>query len=106
MPSRPTAWKKEENISTGRKSSEFISETQTNTVSASGAMKLRLPCTIDFDWSSTISTTISTNAWKRPGTPEVARRAASHINRQPSTPANTDQKMVSMLMIEKSTILS
>jgi hypothetical protein len=45
---------------------------QTNTVSASGAMKLRSPCTMDFDWDSTISTRISTAAWKRPGTPDVA----------------------------------
>jgi len=58
-------------------------------------MKLRSPCTIDFDWSSTISTSSSTAAWKRPGTPEVALRAAIHMNREPTTPIAIDQKMVS-----------
>src|SRR5450830_1410480 len=94
-----------ETRSTGRKSSEFIRATQMNTVSASGAMKLRSPCTMAFDWSSTISTTISTNDWKRPGTPEVALRAARYIIRQANTPQTTDQKMVSRLKIVKSTIL-
>ena len=54
--------------------------TQTNTVSASGAMKRRLPWIIDFDWSSTISTSISIAHWKRPGTPDVALRAANAEN--------------------------
>ncbi len=58
-------------------------------------MKERLPCTIDLDWFSTISTTISTSAWKRPGTPEVARRAALYMKKQPMTPITMDQKTVS-----------
>ena len=85
-------------MSTGRKSSEFIRATQTNTVSASGAMKLRSPWTMAFDWFSTISTSISTAAWKRPGTPEVARRAAIHMIRQPSDAhGKIDQNMVSIV---------
>ncbi len=76
------------------------------TVSASGAMKLRSPCTMDFAWSSTISTIISTNACMRPGTPAVARRAAVYMTRQPTMPIATDQNSVSMLMMEKSTIFS
>src|SRR5471032_73360 len=81
--------------STGIKSSAFMSATHTNTVRASGAMKRRLPWTIDFDWSSTISTSISIAHWKRPGTPEVALRAASPRIRIVARPQRIDQKSVS-----------
>ncbi|MCY1313778.1 hypothetical protein D9M70_643330 [compost metagenome] len=66
----------------------FSRKIQTNTVSASGAMNLRLAalCTLALAWLSTISTRISTAAWKRPGTPGVALRAASHSTKQPNAP--------------------
>ena len=54
-----------------------MSALEQHTVSANGAMKLRSPWTMFLAWSLTISTIISTKAWKRPGTPEVARRAAA-----------------------------
>ena len=54
-------------------------------------------------WVSTISTRISTAAWKRPGTPEVALRAASHSRKQPSTPSATEKNIESKLKTEKST---
>jgi len=39
-------------------------------------------------WLSTISTSISTAAWKRPGTPEVALRAALQRMSTVSMPRN------------------
>ena len=42
---------------------------QQNTISASGAIHERSPWMMPLAWSSTISTIISTKAWKRPGTP-------------------------------------
>src|SRR5476649_3031442 len=81
--------------STGMKSSEFMSATHTKTVRASGAMKRRLPWTIDFDWSSTISTSISIAHWKRPGTPDVALRAAKPRIRMVARPQRIDQNNVS-----------
>ena len=62
---------------------------QMNTVSASGATSLRLWAlwTMPLACESTISTSISTAAWKRPGTPAVALRAASHSSQQPITPS-------------------
>src|SRR3546814_3238618 len=41
-------------------------------------------------WVSTYSDRSSTAAWKRPGTPEVALRAARHRKKQPSTPSTTE----------------
>ncbi len=75
--------------STGSRSIAFIRKIQTNTVSASGATNLRLwaLCTMPLACPSTISTRISTAAWKRPGTPEVALRAASHSSQQVRTPS-------------------
>jgi len=57
-------------------------------VSASGETSLRLVAFLitPLAWFSTISERISTAAWKRPGTPEVARRAARHSTKQPITP--------------------
>jgi hypothetical protein len=54
----------------------FMRKIHTNTVSASGATRRRL-CALWMmprAWLSTISTSISTAAWKRPGTPAVAVR--------------------------------
>ena len=80
--------------STGSRSIAFIRKIQTNTVSASGATSLRLLAlwTMPLAWLSTISTRISTAAWKRPGTPEVALRAASHSSQQPSTPISDGEE--------------
>ena len=80
---------------------------QMNTVSASGATNLRLLalCTMPLAWESTISTMISTAAWKRPGTPEVALRAASHSSQQVSTPRAMEKNIESKLKTEKSTTL-
>ncbi len=55
-------------------------------------------------WLSTISTSISTAAWKRPGTPDVADLAARHSTKLPITPSSVAQKMLSRLKTEKSTI--
>ena len=78
---------------------------QTNTVRASGATSLRLValCTMPLAWVSTISTSSSTNAWKRPGTPEVAFAAARYSTKQLTTPSSVAQKMESRLKTEKST---
>ena len=59
-----------------------------NTVSASGDTSLRLLAlrTTPLAWFSTISDIISTAAWKRPGTPGVALRAARHRKKQPMAP--------------------
>jgi hypothetical protein len=46
-------------------------------------------------WLSTISTSSSTAAWNRPGTPEVARLAARHRKKQATTPSSAAQKMES-----------
>ena len=75
--------------STGSMSMAFIRKIQTNTVRASGAISLRLLALwiTPLAWLSTISTRISTAAWKRPGTPEVALRAARHSRKQPITPS-------------------
>ena len=93
--------------STGRKSIEFIRKTQMNTVSASGPTNLR-ECalwTIDLAWLSTISSTISMAAWKRPGTPDVARLAARYSSHTASAPIAIDQNSVSKLITEKSMML-
>ena len=76
--------------STGSRSIALSRKTQTNTVSASGATNLRLVAlwTMPLASLSTISTRISTAAWKRPGTPEVALRAARQSRKQPSTPSS------------------
>ena len=76
------------------------------TVSASGPTNLR-DCalwTIDLAWLSTISSTISTAACMRPGTPEVTRLATLRSTSTPSSPISTDQNTVSMLMTVKSTM--
>jgi hypothetical protein len=89
--------------SSGSRSIAFMKKIQTNTVSASGAMKLRSPCTIDLDCDSTISTRISTAAWKRPGTPEVALAAALARIRTASRPRVMDQNRVSRWNTDQST---
>ncbi|KAG1241805.1 hypothetical protein G6F65_023343 [Rhizopus arrhizus] len=83
----------EGNRSTGSKSSAFIRMIQMNKVSASGAMKRRLLAlwTMPLAWSSTMSTIISTKAWKRVGTPLVARRAARHRKKITIRPIRPDQ---------------
>ena len=58
-------------------------------------MKRRLPWIIDFDWSSTISTSISIAHWKRPGTPDVALRAARPRITMVAMPQRIDQNNVS-----------
>ena len=80
-------------------------KTQTNTVSASGATNLRLLAlwTMPLASLSTSSNSISTAAWKRPGTPEVALRAARHSRKQPSAPSSAEKTTESKLMTEKST---
>ncbi|MCY1374647.1 hypothetical protein D9M69_620030 [compost metagenome] len=81
--------------STGIKSIAFIMVIQQNTISASGAIHERSPWMMPLAWSSTISTIISTKAWKRPGTPEVTRRAAAYRNSTAMAPHRTDQNTVS-----------
>src|SRR5512137_1465997 len=90
--------------STGMRSIAFMKMIQMKTVIASGAMKLRSPCTIDLLCSSTISTIISTKAWKRPGTPGVAARAARCRRNSVSARQATEKMIVSRLMTEKSTM--
>ena len=82
----------------------FIRKIQTNTVSASGDTSLRLLALwiTPLAWFSTISDMISTAAWKRPGTPEVALRAPSHSSQQPSAPSKIDQTTESRLKMLKS----
>ena len=48
-----------------------------------------------FACESTISTMISTAAWKRPGTPEVALRAAHQNSSTAASPSNADQTIES-----------
>jgi len=52
---------------------------------------------------STISTRISTAAWKRPGTPDVALRAARHSRKQPSAPSTMEKNSESSEKTLKST---
>src|ERR1017187_977935 len=66
-------------MSAGKKSIAFISSTHTNTVSAVGAMKPRLPWNMPFTWSSTKPNRSSTKAWRLFGTPAVAPRTTHHI---------------------------
>ena len=47
---------------------------------------------------------ISTAAWKRPGTPEVALRAACHKKKQANTPKVIEKIRESMLKTDRSTI--
>ena len=91
--------------STGSRAIAFIMKIQTNTVSASGATNLRLLAlwTMPLACESTISTRTSTAAWKRPGTPEVALRAAIHSSRQQITPSEIAQNIESQLKTLKST---
>ncbi|CPL65767.1 Uncharacterised protein [Bordetella pertussis] len=79
--------------STGSRSSAFMRMIHRNTVRASGATNRRLLAlvTMDLAWSSTMSTIISMKPWKRPGTPAVARRAASHRQNTTSRPIRIDQ---------------
>ena len=51
---------------------------------------------------STISTRISTAAWKRPGTPAVARRAARQSSQQAKAPSATAKKIESKLNTDRS----
>src|SRR5690606_27385197 len=69
------------------------------------ATNLRLValCTMPLACESTISTIISTAAWKRPGTPEVALRAAFQRKKQVTTPSRMAQNSESQLKTEKST---
>src|SRR5690242_7620993 len=93
--------------STGSRSIVFIRTIQRNTVSASGETNLRLLalCTMPLACESTISTRISTAAWKRPGTPAVALRAAFQRKKQAITPSTIAQNIESQLKTEKSTTL-
>ena len=60
---------------------EVFQEHQQKMVIASGAMNLLLPWKVSFTVPSTNSTSISTAVWNLPGTPLVARRAASESNK-------------------------
>src|SRR5512147_2141660 len=90
--------------STGIRSIAFIITIHRNTVSASGAMNVRSPWTIDLLCSSTSSTSDSTAAWNRPGTPEVTLRATSHSTSSTEQSTSTEKKIVSTLKTEKSTM--
>ena len=83
----------------------FSSTTQTKTVSASGATNLRLVAlwTMPLASLSTSSKRISTAAWKRPGTPGVALRAARQSRKQVMTPSRIEIATESKLTTEKST---
>ena len=65
-------------------------------------MNLRLCGVVDVGlaWLSTISTRISTAAWKRPGTPELALRAADPKTSNINMPIAALTKIESMLMTE------
>ncbi len=65
-------------------------------------MKVRSPWTIDLLCSSTSSTSISTNAWNLPGTPDVARLAAERRIHSVTPRIRTEKNTVSKLTIEKS----
>jgi hypothetical protein len=94
--------------STGSRSIALSKKIHTNTVRASGATSLRLCalCTMPLACESTISTSTSTAAWKRPGTPDVALRAASHSSQQVNTPNDAEKNTESKLTTEKSTRLA
>ena len=85
----------------------FIKKIQTKTVNAKGEISLRLLALwiTPLAWFSTISVRISTAAWNRPGTPEVALRAADHRKKQPKTPNTSEKKTESRLNRLKSTML-
>ena len=72
-------------------------------VSAIGPTILRLValCTIALAWLSTISIRNSTAAWKRPGTPEVARRAASMPKNRKTMPRIDEKAIESQWMTWK-----
>ena len=74
---------------------EFINATQQNTVKASGATKVRSPCTMFLAWLLTISTSISTAHCIFPGTPEVAFLAPARRRKNMTASINTEKKMVS-----------
>ena len=78
--------------STGSKSIAFMKKIHTKTVSASGETNLRDSALwmMPFACSDTMSTRISTAAWKRPGTPEVALRAASHSTKTVARPSTME----------------
>mmetsp|Transcript_7078 Transcript_7078/g.17107 ORF Transcript_7078/g.17107 Transcript_7078/m.17107 type:complete len:222 (+) Transcript_7078:55-720(+) len=93
--------------STGSMSMKFIRKIQTNTVRASGPTKARLlalSMTL-LAWLSTSSNRISTAAWKRPGTPEVALRTPSHSRKTPRKPSTVAKTSESRLNREKSTMV-
>jgi hypothetical protein len=83
----------------------FIRKIQTNTVRASGATNSRDfgEWTMPLAWSATISTMISTAAWKRPGTPEVARAARRAMMNTPSRPRPMEKNRVSRWKTDQST---
>jgi hypothetical protein len=92
-------------MSTGSRSIALSRKIQTKTVSASGATIFLLSALwmMPLASLSTISYSISTAAWKRPGTPEVALRAASQSRKQPRAPISAEITTESKLMTEKST---
>ena len=92
-------------MSTGSRSIALSRKIQTNTVSASGATSLRLSALwmMPLASLSTSSNRISTAAWKRPGTPEVAFFAARQSRKQPRAPSSAEKKTESKLTTEKST---
>src|SRR4051812_48234965 len=89
--------------STGRKSIEFIRSTQTNTVSAAGAMKLpRSPCLkMLLACSSTKLNSSSTNAWRLLGTPDVAPRTIHQMKPTPTNPSRIATAIESKCNVQK-----
>src|SRR5688572_3056382 len=89
--------------SAGMKSIEFISTTQTKTVSAAGAMNLlrspwwKMPRTC----SSTKSINNSTKACRLPGTPAVAPRTTHQRKPKPTMPSTTAVTTESTLTLQK-----
>ncbi len=73
-------------------------------MSASGATNLLLCAlwTMPLASLSTSSNRISTAAWNRPGTPEVALRAARQSSQQATTPSSAEIATESKLTTEKS----
>ncbi|MNH35513.1 hypothetical protein D3C79_962050 [compost metagenome] len=86
------------NRSIGSKSIMFIRNTQTNTVSASGAITLLLPWYMSRTLLSTNPTTNSTAVCSLPGTPLVAFLATLRKITRKSAPRTTEKNIESMLI--------
>ena len=80
------------------RSIRFIRNTQTNTVSASGAISLLVPWKVSLTLVSMKSTTISTKACIFVGVPAEALRAALPNSQTKIRPRNSDQNMESTLI--------